>query len=301
MAVTASMGILQYYGNDITGTGMRVGDRIRGVGIFDTNQLAYTLAFCLPLIFGLFISTGSFFSKYFLIIIFSVYSYCIYLTQSRGGLLCSVFVIFLLFFIFNRNKIVKIFGIIFSVLTFSILLKYAPRLTTTFEYKTDDSAIGRIDAWGSGLASLKNNLFLGIGKDQFRENFGIAAHNGFIQVATELSLIGLFIWLALYYFSIRNLRIIDNSNQGSKEISSQIFSKAFQVSLYTYLMGSFFQSSEYYITLYILFALIVVLQSQTNLNISKKFAMVTFKDIRNVFAFEVIAIVLIKLLIKQIY
>jgi len=51
--VIAVMGIFQYYGEDITSLGTHFEGRIRGIGIFDTNQLAYTVAFCIPFVFCL--------------------------------------------------------------------------------------------------------------------------------------------------------------------------------------------------------------------------------------------------------
>ena len=53
-AVIAVFGVLQWYGIDVTGIGFSSDTtalRIRGIGIFDTNQLAYTMCFLAPLVF----------------------------------------------------------------------------------------------------------------------------------------------------------------------------------------------------------------------------------------------------------
>ena len=114
MTITAVIGIMQYFGNDITGVGIREFGRIRGVGIFDTNQLAYTLAFISPLIWGLFCMTRAAFVKIILISIFTSLYFAIYATNSRGGLLCAAAVKGLIVIMSTKKKTVKILVIIIN-------------------------------------------------------------------------------------------------------------------------------------------------------------------------------------------
>lgn len=294
MAVTAIMGILQYYGVDITGEGL-VDERIAGVGIFGTNQLAYALDFCLPLAFGLLVLSRHFIAKISLSIILLAYAYCIYLTQSRGGQLCFLAVLLIITLKFSRNKRLKVFGVIFGVLLFMVLIKLSPRFSTTFEYQTDKSAMGRLDVWGEALSSLKDNPVLGIGYEQFKQRFAIASHNSYIQTVTELGLLGLFIWLALFYHSLKNLNFINRHivTKDKKEI--MVVSRSLQVSLYAYLVGSYFSSSAYYVPLYMLFALVVIVQKMSGL--SNKFYF-KLKDIVVIFVIEICVLLFIHILTR---
>lgn len=294
MAVTAVMGILQYYGLDITGEGL-VDGRIAGVGIFGTNQLAYAIDFCLPLAFGLLLLSRAFIAKIFLAAILLAYGYCVYLTQSRGGQLCFLVVLLIMTLKFSRNKKLKVFGMAFGVLLFMVLVKFSPRFSTTLEYQTDESAMGRLDVWGEALMSLKDNPIFGIGYEQFRQRFDIASHNSYIQTVTELGLLGLFIWLALFYFSLKNLNFINNHININDEKEISVISKSLQASLYAYLVGSYFSSSAYYVPLYMLFALAVIIQRMSGL--SKK---LHFKagDIPAIFAIEISVLLFIHILTR---
>ena len=183
----------------------------------------------------------------------------------------------------------------FGVLIFMVLVKFSPRFSTTLEYQTDESAMGRLDVWGEALMSLKDNPIFGIGYEQFRQRFDIASHNSYIQTVTELGLLGLFIWLALFYFSLKNLNFINShiNNNDEKEIS--VISKSLQASLYAYLVGSYFSSSAYYVPLYMLFALAVIMQRMSGL--SKK---LHFKagDIPAIFAIEISVLLFIHILTR---
>jgi O-antigen ligase len=290
----AISGILQKYGIDITGVGLGRDERIRGVGIFDTNQLAYTLAFISPLIFAFFLKVRSVLIKAFLLVVFCAFYYAIFLTVSRGGILCSVAVLALLFIVFNRNKFVKIFGFGIGAFLFVLFQKIAPRLQTISSYQTDSSAKGRLNVWGEALMTLKSYPIFGIGKGQFKEFFSLSPHSSYIQVLSELGLVGLFIWLSLFYFSLKNLMIIDTLATNQDDKRKILFAKIFQVSLYSYLIGSFFSGNAYYITFYILLALVVAFQYMAFLKLPYRRAIFSLKDVRNIGFIEIAIILLIK-------
>ncbi|MBP7507585.1 MAG: O-antigen ligase family protein [Prolixibacteraceae bacterium] len=263
MAITATIGILQSFGIDLTGVGT-IDGRVNGIGIFGTNQLAYALVYCLPFVIVFLLLTRNALLKIFLLIILSLYIYCLFLTQSRGGYLCFIIVLLMSLKMFSKNRVIQFCCIFIGILLFILFAKFAPRFSTTFEYQSDSSALGRLDAWGSGLESLKTNYLLGIGKDQFAQHFYIAPHNSYIQCVTELGLLGLFLWLSFFYFSIKKLNLI--IAQRLKDFELVYFAKALKLSLYAYLVGSYFSSSAYYIPLFILIAISVCIES-----ISKSF------------------------------
>jgi O-antigen ligase len=284
MAFTAWMGVQQFYGNDITGVGIGRFGRIRGIGIFDTNQLAYTCGFLLPLVFALFRLSRNPIAKGIALGAFVLYYYCIYLTGSRGGLLAGVFFFLLLFIVLTKSKRAKIAGIVFSWVLLTSLFTIAPRLQTVSAYKKDASAMGRLSVWGEALISLKSKPF-GVGKDQFEDFFEISPHSSYIEVISELGVFGLFVWLALFYYCIKNLQIIIRENNG-KERQLTILAQSLQISLLMYLVGSFFSGNGYYVTLIVLFALAVSLQRASRLEIFAKPQRFSFKDLRSVALLE---------------
>jgi O-antigen ligase len=277
ISVTAYFSILQHFGIDLYGTGL-LENRIRGVGIFMMNQLAHVLVFVTPLAMGLFFKTRRLFLRLVLIIILGIYLTAIYFTFSRAGFIAEllVFVLLISYFVKRRTARIICFGVILLLSIF--LWQFAPRLQTVSEYKTEASAKGRLDVWGQALTVLKSFPFLGVGKDRFREHCFIAPHNSYIQSATELGLIGFFIWLSFFYYSFKNLKLI---HINGKEVTDahEIFSKSFQISLWAYLISSFSSGSAYYETLYVMFALVVALQYLTGINIFKDNRFFYIRDI----------------------
>ena len=208
-------------------------------------------------------------------------------------MICAVMVVGLLFIVFNKKKHVRAFGLTLAVLLFVFCLQFSSRLQTVSGGQEDGSFKGRTDAWGAALINLKSYPF-GIGKEQFQDYFDIAAHNSYIQVVSEIGVFGLFVWLAIFYYSIKNLRLISGHFEpGLINDRQRTVSKSLQVSLFAYLIGSFFSNSGYYITLYILFALIVSLQRLASPAIFKKNKLFQFKDLARIGTLEIVIILLI--------
>lgn len=302
VTVTAILGILQAHGRDVTGIGLSHDGRITGVGIFGTNQLALTIVFILPFVFGLFCLAKSFFARILLCGIWGAYCYAIYLTGSRAGMLFGASVPLLIAVVFTRRNIVRIIGIVFTVLSVVACSYFSSRLDTISSYQEDSSAMGRIDVWGAGLQALKNAPLLGIGKGQFNtDNFERAPHSSYVEAVVELGLVGFFIWLGLFYFSLKRLRLIDIHKGGIVDDQTRIISKSLQVSLYAYLLGSLTSGNTYYPTLYILFALVVAVQQLTNSDIFKEQPLSAFRDLWNIAAIEFAVILLIHYLVRYSY
>ncbi len=298
VAMTSWFGIQQFYGNDIVGVGAHHDGRIRGVGIFDTNQLAYTIDFSLALLIGLFKSTRNILGKIVLFIIGMIYVYAVYLTQSRGGLLCLISVLVFSAIVFGKSKILKTFAPGFGVLGVIILMKISQRFSSTFDYGADESAQVRMDIWGGALSLLKQYPLFGIGFQQFREYFKRTAHSAYIECSTELGLFGFFCWLALFYFCFKNIGKIEQSEDALDEPVLINYAKAFKVALLAYLVGCFFSGSTYYITLFILFALIVVIRKLCahKITFEKK---ILFYDVIKIILLETGLITMIHLFLKR--
>jgi putative inorganic carbon (hco3(-)) transporter len=296
MAFTAWMGVQQYYGTDLTGVGIGRFGRIRGIGIFDTNQLAYTCGFLLPLIYAVFRLSRNPLGKLIALGSFVLFYYTIYLTGSRGGLLAGVFFFLLLFIVLTKSKTAKMTGIVLSWLLLTFLFTIAPRMQTVSTYKEDASAMGRLSVWGEALISLKSKP-LGVGKDQFEDYFEIAPHSSYIEVISELGVFGLFVWLALFYYSIKNLQTIVREF-ASKDRQMTVMAQSLQISLLMYLVGSFFSGNGYYVTLIVLFGLTASLQRASRLEQFARPQRFAFKDLRAIALLEFALIAFIYILCR---
>ena len=70
----------------------------------------------------------------------------------------------------------------------------------------DESARGRIVAWGDGIHMLKMSPIFGIGKGRFGEYASTVkvAHNSFVQCWAELGLLGYFFWIGMLIASVKD-------------------------------------------------------------------------------------------------
>ena len=295
MSTTAFIGILQNYGIDFTGMGIGW-HGIRGVGIFDMNQLAHGCAFAAALAIGLLISAESTFAKICVILLLCILYYAIFLTRSRGGVISGLLVLAVSTFLYQRNRSGKILALAVGVVAFIAAMVVMPRLKTIDEFQTESSAKGRLDVWGEALVELKENPILGVGKGQFREYFEIAPHNSYIQVGTEIGLVGLFLWIGMFYYSFKALRgALRKSNIiEQKEKWLRAFPQSFLAAAIAYCMSSTVSGSGSRVFFYIFFALVAALQKMLTAGFKKKKVTFVRKDLLRILVSEVAIIAIIK-------
>lgn len=276
--VLAVFGILQHYGVDITGAGLMkqeriisgvnvVSYRIRGAGIFDTNQLAYTIGMALPLAFLLLTTTRFIFGKLLSIVLIMAFGYCVYLTQSRGGMAAFMFSLLLLLTIRGRFG-AKIFSVIIVGMVVMAILSGSQRFGTVFQYKQDQSAMARLDAWYVGSLLFREYPITGVGFERFKEmgkqvaGLRIVSHNGYVQVAAETGLIGLFFWSGLMFFSIRStMRLQPKTIQGDEMQQMSISARCLTVAFFQFLIACFFSGDAFDFTIYLMFGCTVALEA----------------------------------------
>jgi len=66
-------------------------------------------------------------------------------------------------------------------------------------YRDDESAMGRIEAWGEGWQLLKSNPIIGVGKGQFKEYHKKDTHSSYVRAGSELGLLGLYAFIGMIY------------------------------------------------------------------------------------------------------
>ncbi len=173
--------------------------RIRSVGIFnDPNDLALAMLIVIPFLFvaGSEASMGKKLRALALAMAGPLLLAFFY-TNSRGGMLgiaTGLVVIALRRFGARVGPIVIVAGLA------GVAALGSSRMTDIDA--DEDSAQGRIQAWGEGLEMLKSQPLTGVGYDRFTEYHFLAAHNSFVQALAELGLFGgsVFIGMVFWYF-----------------------------------------------------------------------------------------------------
>ena len=167
--------------------------RIRGLGIMsDPNDFGVGLVVAMALC-GMFWKRGGVLGNAILIVpcqLFLVYG--AYLTRSRGTFIA---IVVLVLFVTRRW-----FGNAASVLATGLAVLGFLRMDFTsgrILSATDESAMGRLNAWSAGLTELRTHPVFGVGYRNFTAYNDLTAHNSFVLCFTELGLLGYFFWLAI--------------------------------------------------------------------------------------------------------
>ncbi len=63
----------------------------------------------------------------------------------------------------------------------------------------------RYEAWAAGLQMFKQSPLFGVGQRQFSEHHFLTAHNSYVLALAELGLVGLVLFVALLYLSVKTL------------------------------------------------------------------------------------------------
>jgi O-antigen ligase len=132
---------------------------------------------------------------------------------------------------------------------------------------SEESALGRIEAWYEGINMLLSNPVFGVGFENFTEHNSLTAHNSFVLVFAETGLIGYYFWLSFIGTTFGMLvkilcssrkNIISDSVENSLDLWKEYQQVAWTLflSITGYIISAFFLSRSYNIYLYILFGLV---------------------------------------------
>jgi len=248
--------------------------RITWIGIFnDPNDLSLTFVIAVSLLIAFLFQKGSILAKIVSMFFLGYLLYGIYLTNSRGGILA---LIVMLFFFFIKRSRWFIFGAITGVIFTSFIFIFGPSRMALMS--TDEaSAYSRIDLWYEGLQMMKSNPLFGIGYGMFMDFAPQTAHNSFVLAGAELGLIGLFFFMGLIYISFKQLSAIQKSQSALK-----VYAYGLQAGLIGFCAAAFFLSRTYIILPYMLFALsgsLFHIAQQKDNKLQFKFSK---RDVRNV-------------------
>ena len=241
------------------------GRRIAGLigGLFSNpNDLALHLVTMIPISLVLMIGSRGVIKKTTYLLCSLILMAGLVATFSRGGFLGFMCVVaFMVWKLARRNRV--IFGsIALAIILATIALApsaYRSRISTT----SDDSAIARTDDLKRSILIAARHPLFGVGMDNYIlfSNTNKATHNAYTQVASEMGLSALLIYMALLWSPFSGLRQIERSAR-LKRHKPPIYYLAIglQASLVGYIVVSFFASVAYLWYVYYLVAYCICLR-----------------------------------------
>jgi len=273
-----SAGLLSYLSIQQTWVG-----RLTVSEFYDPNDLALILVSILPLsMIGIYVSKLKGKILYGSIVLMNLIA--IMLTGSRGGFIGLIVIFAYLIFtklpvthhstnrkiLFSKITIfVILFGIIITFENHEMWQRYTTILNIQEDYNITEQT-GRLEIWKRGI-----NIFLsrpygvGIGASDIADGMHggryQTAHNSLLQVAIELGIVGLFIFLGFYRVAFKKLSVINKyilneeirnryASQSLRNIKLGVFS--FRGSLIGFFVTSMFLSQAYNSLFYVFLAII---------------------------------------------
>jgi hypothetical protein len=165
----------------------------RGI-LADPNELALALCMVIPLALTISLRKRSLWRPLLLVATVAVVLPVTVWTGSRTGQL--VFVTVLAVYMLQRAGWKGLLAA--TVLAAPVLL-----LGGRSGGEADESSMERLEAWGAGLHMFTSSPVWGIGKGQFTEHHIRTAHNTFMLLLAELGLVGLALWIGMFYVALK--------------------------------------------------------------------------------------------------
>lgn len=244
-------------------------ERVAGVvgGMFgNPNDLALHLVTMIPLAVGLLLSTRNLLAKPFYALCALLMVGGVIASFSRGafiGLLGASMVLAWKLGRRNRFLMLVLIGAFVVALVALAPGEYAERISSIGSVSRDASSSSRRDLLVRSIIVAIANPVFGVGMGNFhivsiRE---LVSHNAYTQVAAEMGLAAMFIYIMLLVVPIRRLRLIEDATYETRR-GSRIYylSVALQASLVAYMLSSFFGSVAYQFYVYYLIGYAVALR-----------------------------------------
>lgn len=230
---------------------------LRATSLFpDPHMLAFFLGMTLP--FSVFLlsqkkNTLKTRSLYGLIMFFSLV--CLLLTFSRGGylgLIASSGVFFIAAIarlnIKERLRVLLVACLIF--LSLALVPPIKTRLISSFDF-SEGSVAGRIQIWQEATSVWFNNFWLGVGLGNYSYYLNplhgyrlpVYAHNTYLDIAVEIGIAALVIWILIFVYAIFKLTKI--SHHYTRDYSLRLAPLCLILSLTYFAAHSFFDTPIY--------------------------------------------------------
>lgn len=251
-----------------TGEGLSQGTRIQYVGIFnDPNDLGLLFVMCLPMAFYLSGRGGLLgLRRVFWLALAGLLVYGCYLTNSRGTMLALL----MLLAVYTWKK----YGVLVAGVLASVALAGLMALPSRMQELdvSEESAMGRVEAWYEGIHMFMAHPLFGIGAGGYSDMYDLTAHNSFVLVLAEMGFVGFTIFLAIVVYCFRMTLVpVRRGDEMIDDVPMDVpddvalaqwradraLSFSLLLSLSGFFTSAFFLSRSYVIILYVLLALVV--------------------------------------------
>jgi O-antigen ligase len=231
---------------------LRIAGRIKGL-FENSNDLALHLVTMVPLAVALGLAKPGLFRKLVYFGATGLLVGAIIVTFSRGGFLGLVATVFVLVYKLGRNNRTATAGaLVFAIVLFFALAPgaYSGRISTILDSSADitTSSTQRTEVLKrSVLVALRYPIFgIGIGNFHHKSIRELATHNAYTQVAAEMGLAAMLIYMMLLVHPFRRLRMIEDQSYSERD-HTQFYYLAIgmQASLVGYMVSSFFAAVAY--------------------------------------------------------
>ena len=240
------------------------GRRILGLvgGMFgNPNDLALHLATMFPIVVAIFVGRRNLLIKVLCAISAVLMVAALMATFSRGGFLAFMGAVLVLIWKIGRRQ--RFLTMTVAMIAFGAFIVFAPggylqRILSIFGLAADPlgSAAARQNLLSHSVyTALRNPLGIGMGNYHIVAAREAVSHNAYTQVAAELGLAALVVYVMFMIAPIKRLRRIErevrayweanDSSEGRFAKRSYYLAIGLQASLVAYLIGSFFASVAY--------------------------------------------------------
>lgn len=224
----------------------------RAVGLYgDPSDLAISLCLSMVFIFFFIKITRSSVRRLFLYGIIGVSLATIVFTYSRTGMI-TLGIVFLGLLAKSKKKL-KVAFILVMVTIVLVSLgseRFTRRAASIFDGSRDEVGArqSRIDLWGTAIQAIWERPLTGVGLGNFRlmkEAIWHGAHNGYLEIAAELGILGLCLLLALLSSTFFNLRKMQKALAERSNHTAYLLCQFIEISLWAYLGALMFASYWY--------------------------------------------------------
>ncbi|MDI6782253.1 MAG: O-antigen ligase family protein [bacterium] len=236
-----------------------------------SNELASALCLSIPFLFYKFFSKKKL-ERMLSLLVFPII-FCIIISSSRGAMVEGAIMIILLI---CYTKLSPKILVLITVLAFAAII-FSPqeawkRLKTTTDYKTEGSAVSRVELAKSGLRMWKDYPIFGVGQDNFRhivcQYYEIpgsrqrVAHNTYIQVLSEGGVITFLFFILFLFLLFRDLRFVKKyALKESEGFQIRNMANVLEITLCGFLIDFLFGNKIYYVLPIFFYALCASLKN----------------------------------------
>jgi probable O-glycosylation ligase (exosortase A-associated) len=228
---------------------------------FENNAFAIAVLMAIPLLLIVLKETTQKWVRYGIIVALPLCFASALSSWSRGGLLASAALVFLLVWHSKRRAVAIPILILGVLIAFQFLPEeWFARMATIEFYQEDASAMSRIEAWKDGWYHTLSHPFTGAGFEGWRWVAQRDWHNSFVEMFSEHGFLAFGIWLSLIIGTLITLTILPRKTRGIPGMEWVTnYSYMLRASLIVYMAGTSFLGLSYWDILYhIIFITVLV-------------------------------------------